>query len=281
MEKKILFNRPPFLYSLSGWDKRIPLDLNGYTNSRKYASFNSAEQLPFRVKKHQSVLFPKLGNSEMLLQYNNMQNLKLAIKELNGILIRPGETFSFCRLPGRFGKSRQFKEGVKSPLGESRPGTDDDICQISNLINWLLMHSPLKIIDRHQHNCDHFPDGNRKLPFDSGVAVIYDYRDCQFENKTDFTFQLKIWISEKCLEGELRADRQLSEAYRVFEKCPSFQKIGQNFYRKNEIWRKKYLNFKIEEAVEAELLIETFTYVPYVLADFQISNEHNDNKLYE
>jgi len=52
------------------------------------------------VKDHSSVLIRKLGESEMWLQYNKIKNLSVAIKKINGILILPGEVFSFCRLVG-------------------------------------------------------------------------------------------------------------------------------------------------------------------------------------
>lgn len=279
MEKKFLFHRPPFLNALSAWEKRIPRNLNGHTSGRKYASFKSTEQLPFRVKKHQSVLFPNPVHNEMFLLNNKIQNLKLVIKELNGMVIRPGETFSLCRFTSRSGKRRLLKEGVGACLGEVCHGTDDGMCEISNLINWLLMHSPLKIIKRHQHNFNPFPGDNIEPPFCIEAAVSYNFRDYQFENTTDFTFQLKLWISGKRLEGELRADRQLSEAYHVFEKNHCFQKIGRNFYRKNEVWRKKYLSFKNGEPVNAELLMENFTQVGNVPRHFQIMNEYHGNKL--
>lgn len=270
MERKLLCQRHPALYALSVWTKRVHRSLTWVSDGRAYAHHKSPDQLPYRVKKHQSVLIRKLGDSDQYLQYNKVQNLKLAVKQINGVVIRPGETFSFCRLVGRPTRKRGFIEGMELSRGEARPGVGGGICQIANLLHWLVLHSPLTVVERHHHSFDPFPDDNRVLPFGSGATVFYNYRDYQFENKTDFTFQVNLWLSEKCLEGELRADRQLPYAFHVFEREHVFLRIGDRYYRKNEIWRKKYLKFKGGEEVEEELVTRNFAEVKYVPAHYQV-----------
>ena len=59
------------------------------------------EALPFLVKRHSTRLIKKLGDPEMRLQLNKVENLKLVVECLNGVGVRPGESFSFCRLVGK------------------------------------------------------------------------------------------------------------------------------------------------------------------------------------
>jgi len=47
------------------------------------------------------VLRRTLGNVDLQLQENKAVNLSLAAPHINGVLIRPGETFSFWHLVGR------------------------------------------------------------------------------------------------------------------------------------------------------------------------------------
>jgi vancomycin resistance protein VanW len=190
-------------------------------------------------------------------------NLKIAVKNLDGILIRPDETFSFCRLVGLPTKRKGYLLGMELSFGEARSGIGGGICQISNLIHWLVIHSKLTVAERYHHSFDPFPDDGRVLPFGSGATVFYNYRDYQFTNNTEHIFQINLWFSDKCLEGELRINAELDYAYDVKEKEHQFLKIDGQFYRRNEIWREKILKFESGKVVETELLTKNFARVTY------------------
>jgi vancomycin resistance protein VanW len=262
--RKLLSQRHPVLYFLDVWTKRLQRYRDWYFGGSKYVRIRSEEKLAFRVKKHQSVLLRKLGESEMQLQYNKIVNLKIASKKINGIIIKPGETFSFCKLVGLPTKSKGYLKGMELSFGEARTGTGGGICQIANLIHWLIIHSPLTVTERCHHSFDPFPDDGRVLPFGSGAAVFYNYRDYQFRNDTPHTFQINLWFSEKCLEGELRIDRELDYAYHVYEKEHAFLQIDGQYFRQNEIWRNKILKFESGRVIETELVTRNFARVMYV-----------------
>jgi vancomycin resistance protein VanW len=234
-----------------------------YLTAQKYATKRTEDKLAFRVKKYQSVLLKKLGDSDMKLQINKITNLKIAIKRIDGILIRPGETFSFCKLVGLPTKGKGYLLGMELSFGEVQAGIGGGICQISNLIHWLVIHSPLTVTERYHHSFDPFPDDGRVLPFGSGATVFYNYRDYQFKNNTEYTFQLNFWLDEKCLNAELRIDKELDYSYHVFEKEHHFLKINEEFYRTNEIWRNKILKFNSGEIINTELVTKNFAKVKY------------------
>nr|WP_262919582.1 VanW family protein [Niabella hibiscisoli] len=198
------------------------------------------------------------------MQVNKVTNLKIAAKRIDGILIRPGETFSFCKLVGLPTRRKGYLLGMELSFGEARAGIGGGICQISNLIHWLVIHSPLTVTERYHHSFDPFPDDGRVLPFGSGATVFYNYRDYQFTNNTDHTFQINLWFTDKCLEGELRIDAELDYAYHVIEKDHQFLKIDGQFYRKNEIWRDKILKFKSGQVIATELITKNFARVTYI-----------------
>jgi vancomycin resistance protein VanW len=262
-QKKLLSQRHPYLYFLAVWTRRIQRYGSWYLSSKKYAAKKTADPIPFRIKKHQSVLLKKLGDSDMQLQINKVTSLKIAAKKINGIIIKPGETFSFCKLVGRPTKRKGYLPGMELSFGQARVGIGGGICQISNLIHWLVMHSPLTVTERHHHSFDPFPDDGRVLPFGSGATVFYNYLDYQFVNDTTHTFQINLWFSDKCLEGELRIDTELDYAYHVIEKDHRFLKINKQFYRKNEIWRDKILKFESGKVIATELITKNFARVTY------------------
>jgi vancomycin resistance protein VanW len=267
-QRKLLSQRHPLLYFLAVWTRRLRRYGDWYFDNKKYAKQRTSEKLAFRIKKHQSVLLKKLGESDMQLQVNKVTNLNIATKQIDGILIRPGETFSFCKLVGLPTKRKGYLLVMELTFGEARAGIGGGICQISNLIHWLVIHSPLTVIERYHQSFDPFPDDGRVLPFGSGATVFYNYRDYQFTNNTDHTFQINWWFTDKCLEGELRIDNELDYGYHVIEKDHKFLKIDGQYYRKNEIWRDKILKFKSGQIVETELITKKFARVTYTPDSF-------------
>jgi len=205
----------------------------------KYAKLRSDDKLPYRVYKHQSVLVRKLGDADLALQYNKVTNLKLAIDRLSGIIIEPGETFSFWYLVGATTKKKGYLKGMQLSNGEAAEGIGGGVCQIANLIHWLCLHSPLTVTERHHHSFDPFPDSGRVVPFGCGASLFYNYLDYQFKNETPYRFQLLFWLDGKCLNGDLRIDEELPYTYHIYEENHAFVKTGDRFYRQNEIWRKQ------------------------------------------
>ncbi len=261
-QRKLISQRHPILYFLAIWTRRLKRIAEWNFDNKKYSKTKSSEKLSNRIKKHQSVLLKKLGDNNEQLQLNKVTNLKIAVRQLDGILIKPGETFSFCKLVGLPTKRKGYLLGMELSFGEARAGIGGGICQISNMIHWLVMHSPLTIIEKSNHSFDPFPDEGRVLPFGSGAAIFYNYIDFQFTNNTKDTFQINFWFTEKYLEGELRVDKDLDLSYHIFEKDHKFIKIENIFFRQNEIWR-NCIQKQNGNIIKTELLKKNFARVTY------------------
>lgn len=266
---RIIFKNPisqyhPLLYFCATRLRRISRFLQWRINGRQYVKIKSETPLAYRVKKHQSVLIRKLGESDIQWQLNKITNLKLASASITNILIRPNETFSFCQLVGNPTTKKGYVEGMELSFGKARGGIGGGICQIANLIHWLVLHSPLQVLERSQHSFDPFPDQGRILPFGSGAAIFYNYIDYQFFNPTPDTFQIRLWFSEKCLEGELRCSTDLGYVYHIFERNHAYLKIGQEYYRRNEIWRYQKEKYKSGEIIQTECMAQNFAKVMYI-----------------
>jgi len=228
----------PLLYHLALGFRRVERRLAWLTDGHRYAHRRLPDNLALRVKKHQSVLIRKLGDADIELQHNKVDNLRIVIDELDGLIIGPGETFSFCKSVGKPTRSRGFKKGMELVRGKPRAGVGGGICQASNLIFWLALHSPLVVVERHHHSFDPFPDQGRVLPFASGATVMYNHRDLRLYNPTDQSFQLRLWFDKKCLNGEFRCERYLPYSYSIFERQHRFEKRGEQWRRCNQLWRR-------------------------------------------
>lgn len=182
----------------------------------RFATFRH-EPLPEGVFVHQTPLLRQLRAVDMQLQYNKITNLRLAAEAIDGLLIRPGEVFSFWKRVGRPSARRGFLEGMVLQDGRVQRGIGGGLCQMGNLLHWMVLHTPLTVTERWRHSYDVFPDENRTLPFGSGATLAYNYIDLQFRNDTRQNWQIRVWLSDTHLHGELRCDQPLPYRYEVFE----------------------------------------------------------------
>lgn len=212
------------------------------------------KKLPYTIIQHQSPLIRNLKKVELWLQYNKVENLKIALKKINGIVIPPGMTFSFWYLIGNTTKRKGYKKGFMLQNGKAVAGYGGGLCQPSNMIYWMALHTDLSITERHRHSYDVFPDANRKLPFGSGATVFYNYIDLQISNHTSNTYQFVFTIDNENLYGEIRCAEMQQYVYQIIEKNHQIKKeFWGGYSRNNEIWRQKLLNNKVlsEELITA------------------------------
>jgi vancomycin resistance protein VanW len=238
VSKKLFCELSPFAYKVSVFKGILFRRIKWIINRKKYARSFATEPLPKIVYRHNSLVRRRLGNVNMSLQENKAVNLSLAAPKVNGILIKPGETFSFWKLVGKCTVRKGYLDGLTIKSGEVCQGIGGGMCQFTNLIHWMILHSPLKIIEHHHHNrIDMFPDYGRQIPFGTGTSIMYNYLDYQFINNTEQTFELIVYIEDEYLCGELRSDRELEVTYHIYEQYQYFNKVDNDYYRNNEIYR--------------------------------------------
>ena len=228
LTRRRLTERHPWLYPVAvrappGPPPRSP----GSPPTRRWATRAAGTpELPVRVKKHGSLLLRELSPDEMALQHNKVVNLRLASARTDGVVIRPGETFSFNKVVGNCTRRKGYVVGMRLSNGDATAGVGGGICQLANLLHWMFLHSPLTVVERSEHSFDPFPDKNRVLPWGVGCSIVWNYVDLVVRNDTDVTFQLHTWVDEKHLRGELRADRPVEHSYRVEARDEEFVRVG-------------------------------------------------------
>ena len=207
-------------------------------SQRTMARHRQEAALPLVLYRHSSLIRRRLGNVDMVLQENKAVNLSIAAPLVDGILIAPGETFSFWTLVGRPTAKRGFREGLTISTGRTSKGIGGGMCQFTNLIHWMILHSPLVITEHHHHDgMDLFPDYGRQIPFGTGTSIVYNYLDYRFENPTDATFQLRVWVDGEYLRGELLCDRPQPLRYHIYTRGEAFVEENGQVYRVGEVWR--------------------------------------------
>ena len=188
MARRLFCEINSFIYSISVEKERLKRHLQDQLSNVKFAK-QKGDKLPVVIYKHNSLIRRKLGDVDMNLQENKAVNLSIAAPLVNGIIIRPKETFSFWKLVGDCTESKGYRMGlVLSKLGEGQD-IGGGMCQFTNLLHCMTLHSPLDIVEHHHHDgLDMFPDYGRQVPFGCGTSIFYNYLDYRVYNNTNTTF---------------------------------------------------------------------------------------------
>ncbi|MFZ5632839.1 MAG: VanW family protein [Bacillota bacterium] len=241
------------------WRRHLSWTINGAGLAR---TISPDSPLPFVVCRHQTPLLRRLRNVDMRLQHNKIINLKLAAGRINGVILRPGETFSFWRLVGKPTRKKGYVEGMVLFNGSFYPGVGGGLCQLSNLIYWMALHTPLTVTERWRHSYDVFPDCDRSQPFGSGATVAYNYIDLQIRNDTGRDYQLLVWVGDTHLHGEWRSGRPGELWYQVYESDHRITHQWWGGYTRHNVLRRRVFDAD-NNLIGDEYLIENHAVMMY------------------
>ena len=263
MPRRLFCEISPLTYKISTEKCRIVRKVHDALSTEKFAREKQTEPLSVVIYRHNSLIRRTLGNVRMDLQENKAVNLSIAVPKVNGVLIRPGETFSFWHLVGRTGTKNGYKMGLTISNGQASEGVGGGLCQFTNLIHWMILHTPLKITEHHHHDAlDLFPDYKRTIPFGTGTSICYNYLDYRFFNPTENTYQLLTWVTEQYLCGELRAEKRQEYTYHIKAEDEYFSLEDDGVYRNGAVYR-TIIDPSSGNAVEKELIRQNHALVAY------------------
>ncbi|MBR3936079.1 MAG: VanW family protein, partial [Oscillospiraceae bacterium] len=200
---------------------------------------------------------------DICLQENKVTNIRLASEKISGIVIKPGETFSLWKTIGKTTEKEGYKEGLVIKRG-GKLGSDiaGGLCQMANMVHWLVLNSPLTVTELHHHSDALFPDERRRVPFGTGTSVVNNYVDYRFKNNTDQTVQIITWIENGELCGELRSERPFPCRYKLVEENHHFRKEGEHYYRISQVYR-LVIEKESGAQIRKELILDNHSLVMY------------------
>ena len=260
--RKLFCQINPTCYRISMEKEILKRKVKDFFCREKYAHTYADEMFPVVIKSHSSIMVRKLQGVDLRLQENKVTNLELACKKINGIVIRPGEVFSFWRTVGRPSEKRGYKEGLNIKHGKLSSGIGGGLCQMANMIHWLVLNSSLEVVELHHHTDALFPDERRRVPFGTGTSVCYNNRDYRFRNNTDGDVQILVWCEGGELCGELRGYGELPYRYRLVEEDSHFHKEGDRYFRISKVYR-IVIDRKDGSEVRRELILNNHSEVVY------------------
>jgi vancomycin resistance protein YoaR len=96
-----------------------------------------------------------IGKGESYFKHSaasRIANIKLAAGRLNGLLIKPGEEFSFNKSLGEVSRKTGYKQAYVIQNGRTVLGDGGGVCQVSTTLFRAILNAGLPIIERHAHS---------------------------------------------------------------------------------------------------------------------------------
>lgn len=128
-----------------------------------------------------------------------LTNIQITCSTLNGTVLEPGSTFSFCQTVGKPTAERGYQEASVIINHKTEKGIGGGNCQVSStLYNAVLAVPGLKVTERHEHGKDvtYVPDGK-------DAAVSYGSLDLKFRNETGSKLRIDVSTDNRSIVAKI------------------------------------------------------------------------------
>ena len=112
-------------------------------------------------------------------------NLRLACEAINGLVINPGETFSYNEALGERTAERGYRPGPSFAGGKTVKTIGGGICQVSSVLYYCAMMADLEILTRDNHGF-----AVSYVPLGMDAAVSWGSLDFCFKNNTNYPIRI-------------------------------------------------------------------------------------------
>lgn len=120
---------------------------------------------------------------------NRTTNLILASNKINGVVLMPGEKFSFNEVVGERTIAAGYKNAAIFVNGQVEDGLAGGICQVSSTLYDAVIGANLEIVERHNHS-----KFTSYLPGGKDATVVWGRYDFQFKNSREYPIKIEMSI---------------------------------------------------------------------------------------
>ena len=126
---------------------------------------------------------------------NRSTNIRLCSEKINGLVLMPGETFSFNQVVGKRTPEAGFKPATAYSAGKVVQEYGGGICQVSSTLYNAVLYSNLEIVERTNHG---YKPSYVKPGLDATVS--WGGPDFKFKNNRDYPIRIVCDTSNKILK---------------------------------------------------------------------------------
>lgn len=272
MGQKRITQRFPWLVPLRTRQRKACFYLGMRLDRETYSGTQSTQLLPYILFESRCPMYNENTGFDMVYQQNKVHNLKLAAAKLSGLLIKPGETFSFCLATRYADRDIPYKDGLAVVNGELTAAYGGGLCQITNLLFWVFLHSPLTITERHGHGVKDFPEPPSDAPVGVDATIAEGWKDLKVKNETDQTYQISITFDERCIIGGLYVEKEPEFFWHVENGDILYRRSGGKVFEEVDVIQKK-ISFRTGEVQEEKLMYRNKCEIGYPLPAGTIAEE--------
>ena len=266
MKRKRITELFPWLLPLRK-KQRILCFYTGMSLDRnRYATKQIENLLPYQLFETSCPMYNSDTGFDMVYQENKVFNLKLAAKTLDKLIIRPGETFSFWKLVRYADKYTPYKDGLVVSNGKLQILPGGGLCQMSNLLFWVFLHTPLTITERHGHRVKDFPEPPSDAPIGVDATVSEGWLDLKLKNNTDHTFQITVSFDEKNIKGCILTDVAPTSTFHIANGKPLYYRKSGRIYEEVDIIQ-SLVDLSGEKCISSKLLYRNRCEIGYQLPE--------------
>ncbi len=122
-----------------------------------------------------------------------IHNIKTGSEKFNGLILEPGEEFSFTSILGEVDENTGYKEELVIKKNQTVPEYGGGICQISTTVFRAALNGGMKITERHNHS---YPVHYYNPP-GTDATIYVPKPDLKFKNTTGNYLLIETRIDEK------------------------------------------------------------------------------------
>ncbi len=152
---------------------------------------------------HEGLTAQELGITQMVAesttyfrgsQQNRRTNIAISASRLDGVILGPGEEFSFNTLIGEISPENGFLEDKLIFGGRTINGVGGGVCQVSTTVFRAALYGGYTIIERNSHGyrVGYYEQNNQPPGLDA--AIWSPERDFRFQNDTEHHLLLEVSI---------------------------------------------------------------------------------------
>jgi vancomycin resistance protein YoaR len=116
---------------------------------------------------------------------NRGENIRIAVSKINGLMLAPGEEFSFNKIVGPRTEAGGYKIAHVYSGGKVIDDGGGGICQVSTTLYNSVLYSNLDVTERNDHQFT-----VSYVPFGQDAAVSYGGPDFKFRNSTSWPIRI-------------------------------------------------------------------------------------------
>ena len=182
---------------------------------------------------------------------NRANNLNLACKAINGMILKPGETFSFNNALGERTEAKGYKGAPAYVGGQSVTSIGGGICQVSSSLYYSALLADLEIVERE---CHIYPSDY--VPMGMDATVNWGTLDFKFRNNTNYPIRIEAYASNSgqvniTLYGTDERDYYVKMSYEVVETYSAstvyreMEKDNPDGYRDGDVIQSAHTGYKV------------------------------------